>query len=92
LLPGSSLGGNAWVTLQSTLEVEENATLVVTVTGLSDGNLAADGVRLERAVLPALRTLDLRRNPLDNRSRDLILPTLQSERPGQDDPSTAETE
>ncbi|MEO1997677.1 MAG: Ig-like domain-containing protein, partial [Planctomycetaceae bacterium] len=74
LLPGSSLGGNAWVTLQNVLVLStDNAEVSVIVTGGADGNLALDGLRLERAVLPVLQYLDLTNNPLDNRSRDIIL-------------------
>ena len=88
------LGNIGWELLGE-IVVEQNADLRVTLTGGSDGNLAADAIRLERAVLPYLTTLDIRDNCLDEDAHQFVLPALVNGlggltgRPGHDDPATA---
>ncbi|MCY2987934.1 MAG: leucine-rich repeat domain-containing protein, partial [Planctomycetota bacterium] len=86
---GAAFGGRPWQLLQ-TVAVNASGVVTVRLSGGADGNLAADAVRLVRAVLPQLTTLDLRGNEFDVAAFQYVLPTLQSpDRPGTDDPATA---
>jgi ELWxxDGT repeat protein len=79
------LGGRKWALVHS-LDLSNlpvGSTVIVALTGgANDGNFAADAVRLERAVLPNLTTLDLRGNPLDNAAHEYVLSAMMNERPG----------
>ncbi|MDV6031969.1 MAG: hypothetical protein F9B45_18140 [Phycisphaera sp. RhM] len=82
------LGNSSWQALGSVV-VDESGAVTFVQTGDADGNLAADALRLERAVLPSLSELDLTGNPLDNAAYEYVIPQLLTSRPGSDDPATS---
>ncbi|MCA9136758.1 MAG: DVUA0089 family protein, partial [Planctomycetales bacterium] len=80
---GETLGNRPWELLDEVIEITNSGDhFELTLVGGPDGNLVADAVRLQRAVLPSLQTLDLRSNPLDNAAHEYVLNGLQSTRPG----------
>ncbi|MCA9141091.1 MAG: beta-propeller fold lactonase family protein, partial [Planctomycetales bacterium] len=78
-------GGQAWQYLGRVTPL--GGELRIELSG-TDGNVIADAVRIERAVLPNLQTVDLRGNPLNDVALDEIVPVLKGDRPGEDNPST----
>ncbi|MCA9050053.1 MAG: leucine-rich repeat domain-containing protein, partial [Planctomycetaceae bacterium] len=83
---GLSLDARNWENV-GTVTVDSNGTVTVQLKGDGSGNLAADAVRLERAVLPNLQSLDLRGNILDDAAHRYIVDGLKNtmlNRPGFD--------
>ena len=68
----------AWLNL-GTLGLRGGDEVTVRLTGSADGNLAADAVRLQRAVLQNLTTADLRGNPLDSAAHEYIVDTITAD-------------
>jgi len=93
-------GARTWELFQAGHLADDEGWITVRLTGgpvgddgLLTGNLVADAVRLERAVLPSLQVLDVSGARLDDAASDYIIPDLQQTRPGgyapiQDDTST----
>jgi hypothetical protein len=72
---GPTLGSRPW---QSLGRVTTNSgTVTLHVQNAGAGNLAADAIRLERAVLPDLTFVDARGNWLDVRAHEAIIPGLE---------------
>jgi ELWxxDGT repeat protein len=76
---GPVLQGRPWQALGTFTLTGDRLVVSLNAAG-ADGSVAADAVRLVRvgSVLPALRTVDLRGNPLDAPSLDQFLPALRA--------------